>query len=286
MWLLTLYLIIIIHCSSCFIFQGTFKENQLSLTRLLSSDQNHGLTPEIEAVRHDLLQLCDEYKLKEEAIWNSGRIKGSARKLRFVPELRDLEEKITLKILFLSTQSPIPHPFKTWGTKDGSPIDGSWKLRFTTAIDAKPEVTRRQRPEEFLSTCQHVNSTSQEITNIIRSYSTKDLTPLTTLKVSVRGKPLSSSRLQLAFRDVNVERPKAKFIKRFGFPFPRIPFSNALVNWKNEKNPNHPIGPFFDILYLDEDLRIHKTGRGDYFIQSRLYDVWDPMVGWKQISLV
>jgi hypothetical protein len=54
----------------------------------------------------------------------------------------------------------------------------------------------------------------------------------------------------------------------------------------NSTDSTDSTSAYLDVLYLDEDLRVHVTGRGDFFVQTRLYDVWDPMVGWKQITLL
>ena len=34
-----------------------------------------------------------------------------------------------------------------------------------------------------------------------------------------------------------------------------------------------PPKPYFDLLYLDDDLRIHRTGEDNYFVQVK--DTWE-----------
>ena len=51
-------------------------------------------------------------------------------------------------------------------------------------------------------------------------------------------------------------------------------FVIRLSNLKNrmlrrKKEPRKLPKAFFDVLYLDKDLRVHKTGEDNYFIQAR-----------------
>lgn len=55
-------------------------------------------------------------------------------------------------------------------------------------------------------------------------------------------------------------------------------------NESKEDNDSNGRGPYFNMLYLDEEMRIHKTGDNNYFVQTRLYDAWNPMVGWTLIT--
>lgn len=235
--------------------------------------QHTELSSNVETLRSELLSLCDEYQSQEKYFAKT----KSPRKIRELPVLLEIERKIELKILQLSIESPIKNALQSWGNS-ASPIDGSWKLRFTTALDAKPELFNKQKDRE-ISVFQYVNSTIGTITNIIQSTYKSTHSPISTIRVTVKGNALNDNRLQLSFQTVNIERPDARLFKRFSFPFPQLPFLNLIGRKKD-------IGPYFDLYYLDDDLRIHKTDRGDFFVQTRVYDVWDPMVGWKRICLL
>jgi len=41
-----------------------------------------------------------------------------------------------------------------------------------------------------------------------------------------------------------------------------------------------------ETVYLDDEVKIHVTGDGNLHVHSRLYDVWDPMIGWTMVSAV
>ena len=62
-------------------------------------------------------------------------------------------------------------------------------------------------------------------------------------------------RLFGLFRSVYVPLVPATFLARLIFLFrPKI----------------KPATPFFDLLYLDDELRVQKTGEGNVFVQKRL----------------
>lgn len=238
-----------------------------------------------EHLRINLLSLCDELKTKT---LKSSKPKEMTAEDR--DKFRYLENRIIALIQKLAIENPTENPLKGWiqSNKYNPPclLEGSWKLRFTTAEDAKP----RPRQNSTATTFQYVNGTSGLITNIIAIKDSAKNTS-TTLRVEVQGEQLSPNSLLLLFLTVTViqsnNRPDGK-LKTTKFPFPRLPFSNILFRRLNlsQQRRAKPIGPAFTIIYLDDDLRIHKTARGDYFVQSRLYDVWDPMKGWAQVSAV
>merc|ERR1711871_387439 len=91
-------------------------------------------------------------------------------------------------------------------------------------------------------------------------------------------------RMYLVFEKVQVNR-KSKVPFLFGtinFYIPNLlPFFN-----KFRKKDNQIPQAYFEMMYLDEDLRIHRTGEGNYFVQTKLHEVWDPShpTGWTTVS--
>lgn len=264
------------------------------------SSPSHGMDPfGTEHLKKELLDLCDLYTLLETqphqflVAEDGDERKRNLRSMEILKsETAALEGKIKSIIGKLAVHNPNKMPVDFWEDSiNKCPLDGAWKLRFTTAEDAKPKIKKESNATSSVTsiapfTYQLVNSTCGTITNIIQF--NPGQTKSTTLRVLVKGVKLTPERLLLLFKTVTVVKEKDKRVRSFSFPFPRIPFSNTFLTrlaiFRGKEIT--PIGPYFDVQYCDDDIRIHKTGKGDYFVQSRLYEVWDPMVGWKLISMV
>ena len=171
-------------------------------------------------------------------------------------------------------------------------LGGTWKLRFTTASDATFKPGRRGPA----TTLQYVNSTIGTFTNIIEFRENKG--KVKGFQVVVEGKPVNDKRINLTFRRVIIDRRSRVGLNRIVIPLPNF---NFLQRFSRKKNLPEEVsqeinvdtstkkkreGPHFNMLYLDDEMRIHKTGEGNYFVQTRLYDAWDPMKGWTLISAV
>lgn len=165
-------------------------------------------------------------------------------------------------------------------------------MRFTTASDATFKPGRRGPA----TTLQYVNSTIGTFTNIIEFRENKG--KVKGFQVVVEGKPVNDKRINLTFRRVIIDRRSRVGLNRIVIPLPNF---NFLQRFSRKKNLPEEVsqeinvdtstkkkreGPHFNMLYLDDEMRIHKTGEGNYFVQTRLYDAWDPMKGWTLISAV
>ena len=165
-------------------------------------------------------------------------------------------------------------------------------MRFTTASDATFKPGRRGPA----TTLQYVNSTIGTFTNIIEFRENKG--KVKGFQVVVEGKPVNDKRINLTFRRVIIDRRSRVGLNRIVIPLPNFNFFQRFSRKKNlpeevseEVNIDTSAkkkreGPHFNMLYLDDEMRIHKTGEGNYFVQTRLYDAWDPMKGWTLISAV
>lgn len=196
-------------------------------------------------------------------------------------------QKVIDYIEEIAKMNPTPEPLKNWvGYKDGgldrykhSELDGMWKLRFTTATDATFKPGKRGKA----TTMQYINGTEGTFTNVIDFKENKG--KVIGFRVVVEGKPINGTAVDLNFKKVIIER-RSKVPFLFGkitIPLPSLSILQKLGGSK-DKNGNKSRGAFFNIVYLDDEMRIHITGDGNYFVQTRLYEAWDPMVGWKYIT--
>mmetsp|Transcript_23576 Transcript_23576/g.51123 ORF Transcript_23576/g.51123 Transcript_23576/m.51123 type:complete len:364 (+) Transcript_23576:74-1165(+) len=158
-----------------------------------------------------------------------------------------------------------PTPVPTYGFggyNDGSPSDcklgGQWKLRFTTAADATfSESPKRGKT----STSQEIDCAKGTLTNVVDFERGK----LDGFRVVVAGEAVSDKEIDLTFRKVEILR-KSRFPKLFGKLSFRLP-SKLIRRLSSDKDKR---GPYLTLLYLDDDLRIHRSGTGNLFVQSRI----------------
>ena len=162
-----------------------------------------------------------------------------------------------------------PNPIPTYGwqrygggdPKLDSKLDGTWKLRFTTAADATfPESPSRGRA----TTSQVVDATEGTFTNVVDFEKGK----LKGFRVVVAGRAASDTEIDLTFRRVILLR-KSRFLRRLVIPIP-AGLLRTLQFLSRGRAELEPRGPYFEVKYLDDDMRMHKTGEGNWFIQSRL----------------
>lgn len=163
---------------------------------------------------------------------------------------------------------------------DLCPLDGPWKLIFTTAADATFSKNSTRGDAKVQNV---VNAKKGIITNVIEfEPSSKSQKPfLKQLKVVIKATKLSEKRVGLRF-----QYAKAVFSRIFFLPiqwsiFIPVPgllitrimvFFNRLL-FRRSKLQMPPMA-FFDVVYLDKDLRIHKTGDDNIFVQVR--ESWAP----------
>eukprot|EP01041_Mallomonas_annulata_P009633 gene9633-20023_t len=240
--------------------------SQNKIYRLFSSPVDAISVPStFEDLKSGLLDMCDEYvslKRDSKEVDDKNTVLGL------------LERNILTNIESLAVLNQISNPTAGWsgslnGTKTPCVLDGAWKLRFTNA----PDVTFKTGKRGPVTIMQFINSTSQTFTNVLKFDENPGKTKM--IQVIVDGKDSGSNRMELKFSKVVVTRNPSRFFKKITIPLPNLSFLNRILRTKK---------PYFDIVYLDEDLRIQKTGENKYFVQTRLFDAWDPMKGWVLIS--
>ena len=143
-----------------------------------------------------------------------------------------------------------------------SPLDGEWSNLWTTAADATFDA-RSERGAARVSNV--VDAKRGKITNVIAFES--PTSKVDTLKVRLRTKAIGNKRLQLTFLRVKVTFRKRLLgiFRSIYIPVPSVLISRLIFLFKRKMPPR----PFFDLLFLDKDLRVQRTGEGNVFIQRR-----------------
>jgi hypothetical protein len=168
----------------------------------------------------------------------------------------------------LSLLNPTPIPtlgFKHYGgaSPSESKLGGAWKLRFTTAADASfPETEKRG----VVTTSQVIDAEEGTLTNVIDFEKGK----LKGFRVEVEGEPTSGTNIGLTFRSVKILR-KSRFPRLFGEITVRLP--SRLIRWfasRNKAEDDRKMGPYLQLRYVDDTLRMHTTDSGNWFIQTRI----------------
>ena len=72
------------------------------------------------------------------------------------------------------------------------------------------------------------------------------------------------------FQQIVIERRSRIGLNKIMIPLPNFGFLERFTRGKDGKRRSK--GPYFDLLYLDQNMRVHKTGEGKYFVQTRLID--------------
>mmetsp|Transcript_23501 Transcript_23501/g.83877 ORF Transcript_23501/g.83877 Transcript_23501/m.83877 type:complete len:199 (-) Transcript_23501:92-688(-) len=155
---------------------------------------------------------------------------------------------------------------KYFGTAEGAtnPLHGGWQNLWTTAADATFDANSTRGDADI---CNIVDAKQGTITNVITFKGPPK--PVQQLRVRIKAVPTSKRQLNLIFSSVQV-----RFTKRFlwifktiKIPVPAVALSRIIFFFKRKKAP--PL-PFFEVVYLDGDLRVQQTGEGNLFIQQRI----------------
>lgn len=171
----------------------------------------------------------------------------------------------------LSALNTNDNPMLGWkgydgGSPDECPLDGNWKLRFTSGADATfPESNKRGKA----TTSQIVDATEGTLTNTVDFEKGK----VKGFRVVVEGTAVSGTEMNLNFKKVIIQRD-TRFPRLLGRISIRLPSSRLLSAYarfasRGKSQQNGPSGPGFEIQYMDNDLRMHKTRDGIWFIQSK-----------------
>lgn len=175
------------------------------------------------------------------------------------------------------------------GGKKSSPLDGSWRLLYTNAKDAEaPARTEKDSSEKFgdtvksgieVSTGQVIDAMKGECVNFIALEGTSgdddddesnNKKPFDRLEITIKMTPLNDTRVRLDFlrgRALNSNAPFS-FLCDFTFSFPPAVVGDILATIRGKDFRVEPQA-YFDILYIDDQLRAHRTGEGKIFIQER-----------------
>jgi len=182
----------------------------------------------------------------------------------------------------VQADNPTAEPTAGFGTRDGAKrcaLHGRWFNAFTTAADATFSADSK-RGGAVVSN--EVDAVSGKTTNIIEftgrdhpafraTRSGTKKSPLESLRVVLSTRAVSSRRVELVFKFVKPRINVRLFGRRFGLtlivPVPGPFITSILFAFRPKKKPPPA---YFDVLYLDDDLRVHKTAQGNLFVQRRL----------------
>jgi len=95
---------------------------------------------------------------------------------------------------------------------------------------------------------------------------------LTGFCVVVQGEPTSESDIGLTFRCIKILR-KSRFPRLFGEINVRL--LSGLIRWfasrnKVEGDERGMAGPYLRLRYVDDNLHMHTTDSGNWFVQTRI----------------
>lgn len=190
-------------------------------------------------------------------------------------DLGDKGDEVIALAERLSELTMNENPTYGWmGYESGSPdecaLQGKWKLRFTSGADATfPDSPKRGKA----TTLQLVNATEGTLTNTIDFERGK----VKGFQVIVQGQAISEKEMNLNFRKVIIDRD-SRFPRLFGRITIRLPsfrFLSAYARFASKgrtTSARQATGPGFEIQYMDDDMRMHKTRDGIWFIQTRLIE--------------
>jgi len=161
-----------------------------------------------------------------------------------------------------------------------APLNGSWKLLFTNAKDAEaPARTEKNAGEKFgdevaqgvqVKTGQRIDAATGECINFIKLSGDEEKRPFDQLEITIQMTPLSNTRVRLDFmkgRALN-DRAPLPFLKDFKFNFPPKGLNDLIAIVKGQ-DPKQEPQTYFDLLYIDNEVRAHRTGEGKIFVQKR-----------------
>ena len=215
------------------------------------------------------------------------QMKRNDLKNQLVKAAESKDEELVLSLVDeLSLLNPTSVPtrgLKGYKIEDGiskAPLEGAWKLLYTNAKDAEaPARTEKNSEEKFgdevaegvqVKTGQRIDAKSGECVNFIKLSGDEEKRPFDELEITIEMTPISDTRVRLDFlrgRALN-ERAPLSFLKDFKFSFPPKIF-NDLIAIAKGRDPKLAPQTYFDLLYIDDEIRAHKTGEGKIFVQRR-----------------
>jgi hypothetical protein len=273
-----------------------------SSTKILSAstDGNSNnkivLAPEAVELKERLIEVIKEFReLKErdgDVVIEFGVSGGELNSTSRAPQMvdfysisKDVGDKANeiLEICDrLATFSPIDDPTRFIGDKqrgEEAPLNGPWKSLFTTAADANFSKNSKRGAAR---TQNIVNATKGTITNVIDFEPKDDGTEpvLKQLNVVIKATAVGTKRIELQFKYAKAILTKFLWFKlkwALYIPVPGpfitrcIVFLSRIFKFGRKGVKKVPKG-YFDIIFLDNDLRVHRTSENNIFVQAR--DTW------------
>ena len=220
-------------------------------------------------------------------------LKRASLKKQLVKAANDKDEQLVIQLVEeLSELNPTEFPTQGLGGYGGqnnnavgsstsAPLNGEWRLLFTNAKDAEAPARTEQKKEKRaggfddevregvqITTGQRIDAAAGECINYI--YAEGEMRPFDQLEITIKMTALSPTRVRLDFqrgRALNGNAP-LPFLKDFRFSFPPALVGDVLARLKG-KDPKVEPPAYFDVLYLDDEIRAHRTGEGKIFVQKR-----------------
>ena len=195
-------------------------------------------------------------------------------------DVGDAAEKVMALTNELAAISPTDEPTKYLGDKekgDQAPLNGPWKLLFTTAADASFSKNSTRGSAKVQNV---VDGRRGRITNVIDFLPKEDgsAPPLKQLNVVIKAKAESEKRVGLVFKYAKVVFNKKLFGRNLALYIPvPAPFLTRLMvllsrifKFGRKKGTERKVPKaYFDVVYLDRSLRIHRTGDDNLFVQGK-----------------
>ena len=186
-----------------------------------------------------------------------------------------------------------------------APLNGAWLSLFSTAADAnfdtKNDKKKKNKKKNNNSTSKSsskksssggsgrgaakvqniVNATKGTITNVIEFLDKEDGTEpvLKQINVVIAATAVSKTRVALQFKYAKLLFTKFFFLKTRWSLYIPVPgpfitrclvFVSRIIRFGRKKDSTKTVPKaYFDVMYLDQDLRIHKTGEDNVFVQGR-----------------
>mmetsp|Transcript_27207 Transcript_27207/g.80242 ORF Transcript_27207/g.80242 Transcript_27207/m.80242 type:complete len:263 (-) Transcript_27207:50-838(-) len=210
------------------------------------------------------------------------KIKRSSLKKQLIKAATDKNEEVVISLVDeISVLNP--NKFATYGlggygggkAKD-SPLNGEWRLLFTNAKDAEaPARTEKKSGGEEvvaegvqITTGQRIVAAKGECINYI--YASGEKAPFDQLEISIKMTALTPNRVRLDFQRGRAQNERAPLsvLKDVSFSFPPAFVGDALSLLRG-RNPSIEPPAYFDVLYIDDEIRAHRTGEGKIFVQMR-----------------
>lgn len=241
-------------------------------------------------LKETLLQKAAEFKAGQQALWQAETETagaplgaGSLANIDLTEEsLSALRDDVIAAIEALAATNPNPTPLQGWRTPEGCGLQGAWSLLFTTGADA----TFKPGKQGAATTYQEIDSRKGLFVNCVdfdqstgqggrlagAEGGATSGKKLAGFRVVVAGKRLSDTEVQLYFKRVKLLRPTSRlpFLRTITIPLPPSWLLRGVARRASRgKAKLSDRGAGFEMLYLDETLRMHKTFDGQYFVQQR-----------------